>query len=224
MNTYDDISDHDVLRAAARSLSAVPAAGPPDVRGIMTRGSARRRRQLAGLGVTGVAAATATALGLAGALGAFAGGTPAARAGTIHTAAFTLSRNANGTATLRLTQPQVFDPQVLQRALAEDGIPALVTSNSWCWSSPALPSPSDLGKVVSVQTQNGIPVTPSTAQNPQPMPSDTVTVINPAELGSGTELLFDYLKQAPHGVLAASVIYTHAHTCKQGASPGQSGR
>jgi hypothetical protein len=223
MNVHDDISDHDVLRAAARSLSAVPAAGPPDVRAIMTRGSARRRRQLAGLGVTGVAAATATALGLAGALGAFAGGTPAARAGTIHTAAFTLSRNTDGTATLRLDQSQVFDPQALQRALAEDGIPALVTSNSWCWSNPALPSP-PLGKVLSVQTQSGVPLTPSTTQHPQQLPSDTVTVINPAELPGGTELLFDYVKQAPHGLLAASVIYTHAHTCQQGASPGQSGQ
>lgn len=221
MNTHDDTTDHDVLRTAARSLSTVPAAAPPDVRAIMARGNARRRRQRAGLGVTGVAAAAAAALGLAGALGGFAGGTPTARAGTIHTAAFTLSTSADGTVTLRLTQSQVFDPEVLQRALAEDGIPALVTSNSWCWSSP---SPPGLGHVLSVQTQSGTPLTPSTAQHPQQLPSDTVTVINPAGLARGTELLFDYVKQAPHGDLAASVIYTHAHSCEQGALPARPGQ
>lgn len=151
-------------------------------------------------------------------------GASAAGSGTIHTAAFTLSRNADGTATLRLTQPQVFDQEVLQRALAEDGIPALVTSDSWCWSSPALPSPPSLGKVLSVQTQSGTLLTPSTPQDPQQAPPDAVTVINPAKLPHGTELLFDYVKQAPHAILAGNVIYTHAYTCEKGAPPNQSGR
>lgn len=112
----------------------------------------------------------------------------------------------------------------LQRAQAEDGIPALVTSNSWCWSSAALPSPPSLGKVLSVQTQSGTPLTPSTPQDPQQVPPDAVTVINPAKLPYGTELLFDYVRQAPHAVLAGHVIHTHAYTCEKGAPPYQPGQ
>ena len=46
---------------------------------------------------------------------------------TLRTSAFTLVSYANGKAKLTLTNSEVFDPPVLRRALAHDGIPALVT-------------------------------------------------------------------------------------------------
>ena len=48
MNLNDEISDHDVLRATARSLANLPAAAPPDVQTVIARGTARRHHQLAG--------------------------------------------------------------------------------------------------------------------------------------------------------------------------------
>ena len=62
---------------------------------------------------------------------------PALRAGTIRTAAFTITRNANGTATLTINARVLFDPSTLQGDLAQYGIPAKVTSASFCSSDPA---------------------------------------------------------------------------------------
>lgn len=217
MNLDDEISDHDVLRAAARSLSTLPAAAAPDVRTVMARGGARRRRQLAGLGVAGAAVVTMTTLGLTGVLASGAA-PPSATTGTIHTAAFTLSKNSDGTATLRLTMAQVFDPQALQRALAEDGIPAVVTRNSWCSSSPAPPSLRSLG-VLSVQTPNGTPAPPVARSGHRRIPPGSVTVINPAKLPRGTELVFDYIRHAPRVALAPGIVYAHSYTCVNGAGP-----
>jgi len=124
MNVHDEMSDSEVLRTAADVLSAIPVAGPPDAEAVMARGRARRRHHRATLGLASTTAAAAVAISLAAALG----GSPASApgVGTIQTTAFTLVQNANGTVTLTLTQGQMFDPSVLQRALARDGIPALV--------------------------------------------------------------------------------------------------
>ena len=73
MNIHDEMTDNEVLRTAAESLSAIPMAAAPDVEAITARGRARRRHRLsaiAGLSAAGVAAATALALGLTGVLGA----------------------------------------------------------------------------------------------------------------------------------------------------------
>jgi hypothetical protein len=120
-----------------------------------------------------VAASGALALGLTTVIGS---GSPAPAAGTIRTAAFTLARNANGTASLTLNQDQVFDPATLQQALARDGIPALVRSGTYCTSTPAPPS----SGVVSIQLPDGSPV-PVTGRR-SPIPPDAVTVINPAAM------------------------------------------
>ena len=96
-------------------------------------------------------AVLALALGLATVLGS---GSPAPVPGTIRTAAFTLARNANGTASLKLNQDQTFDPAALQQALARDGIPALVQTDIFCTSTPAPPS----SGVVSIELPDGSPV------------------------------------------------------------------
>jgi hypothetical protein len=190
----------DVLLQARDALSGTRMETP--VEAILAKGRSRRhRRRLTQLSAA-VAASGALALGLATVIGS---GSPAPAPGTIRTAAFTLARNANGTASLTLNQDQVFDPATLQQALARDGIPALVQTGTYCTSTPAPPS----SGVVSVQLPDGSPV-PITGRR-SPVPPDAVTVINPAAMPAGTELSFTYVNH--DRVLTGSLIYRAAHTC-----------
>jgi hypothetical protein len=209
VNVHDEMSDDEVLRAAERSLSAIPMATRPNASVIMARGRARRRRRLAGLGVAGTAAAAVAALSVAGVFGG--GAAPVNATGTIRTAAFTLVKNANGTAKLTLSLHQQFNPTALQHALAQDGIPALVRINAICSSNP---EPSDSG-VISIQLPDGDPVLPPGpgAAN-EPVPRDAVMVINPAKLTAGTELNFNYLDD--NHELHFGVIDTSSYTCGGG--------
>ncbi len=175
MNVHDEMSDNEVLRAASDSLSAIPMATPPDVAAIMARGRARRRHRLSavtGLSVAGVAAGTALALGLTGALG------PARAPGTIRTAAFTLASNSNGTATLTIKPGELLDPAALQSDLAQHGIPAKVTTGSFCSSDSA---PAGFSQVVSFSPAGPYTATPQNGAQP------TIT-IDPAAMPAGTEL------------------------------------
>ena len=195
MNDIDD-----VLLQARDALSEARMETP--VEAILATGRSRRhRRRLAQLSAA-VAASGALALGLAAVVGS---GSPAPALGTIRTAAFTLARNANGTASLKLNQDQVFDPAVLQQALARDGIPALVQTGIFCRSTPAPPS----SGVLSIQLPNGQPV-PITGRR-SPVPPDAVTVINQAAMPAGTELSFTYVNH--DRVLTGSLIDTAAHAC-----------
>jgi hypothetical protein len=175
MNVHDEMSDNEVLRAASDSLFAIPMANPPDVEAIMARGRARRRHRLsavAGLSVAAAAAGTALALGLTGMLG------PARTLGTIRTASFTLVSNPNGTATLTISPKELLDPAALQSDLRQYGIPAKVTTGSFCSSDPA---PAGFSQVVSFY-----PAGPYTA-TPQNRVQATIT-IDPAAMPAGTEL------------------------------------
>jgi len=171
------------------------------------RSRSRRHRRQAELSIAGVAASTVLALGLAGVFGS-GSRTPALDSGTIRTAAFTLTENANGTATLTLTADQMFNPGALQQALQQDGIPALVETNSYCSSSPAPPGPA-WAATLSVQLPDGTPVAPN-----QPVPADAVTVISPAAMPAGTELFFGYFNS--DRTLAGNLIYTSSYTCSSG--------
>ena len=202
MNDIDD-----VLLQARDALSGARMETP--VEAVMANGRARRhRRRLAQLSAAGVAASGCLALGLTAVTGA---GGPAPASGTIRTAAFTLTRNANGTASLKLNQHQTFDPVALRRALARDGIPALVHRGIFCTSTPAPPS----NGVLSIRLPDGKPV-PYTGRRP-PVPPDALTVINAAAMPAGTELSFTYLNH--HRVLTGDLIYTASHTCSS-ARPG----
>ena len=99
------------------------------------------RRLTAGITATAAAGSVVLGLGLSGGLGS----SPATGADTIRTAAFTLTRNANGTATLTINPRVLFDPSALQSDLAQYGIPAKVTTGSFCSSDPA---PSGFSQVV----------------------------------------------------------------------------
>ena len=175
MNVHDEMSDTEVLRTASDSLSAIPMANPPEVAAVTARGRAHRRHRLsavAGLSVAGAAVGIALALGLTGVL------SRAPAPGTIRTAAFTLVSNSNGTATLTISPKELLDPAALQSDLAQYGIPAKVTTGSFCSSDPA---PAGFSQVVSSS-----PAGPSTA-TPQPVIHPTIT-IDPAAMPAGTEL------------------------------------
>ena len=141
MSIHDELSDHDVLRAAADSLAGLPVARPPDVESIMARGRAHRARRArrvtaaASLSAAGAAASTALAVGLTSALSPApapapvpAAPSPGTGIGPIRTAAFTLASNPDGTATLTINAGELLDTASLQRDLAQYGIPAKVTS------------------------------------------------------------------------------------------------
>jgi hypothetical protein len=175
MSGNDHMTDGAELRALRGSLSGVAMPERPRLEAITARGRARRRHRLsavAGLSMAGAAAGAALVLGLTGAVG------PAATPGTIRTAAFTLTSNANGTDTLTINPGELLDPTALQSAFAQYGIPAEVTTDSICTSDPA---PAGFSQVV---TSN--PAGPYTA-TPQNGVQPTIT-IDPSAMPAGTEL------------------------------------
>lgn len=229
MNDYQQPNDSTLTLELREALAEVATPDRPPLAAITGRGRARQRRRLAGftgLGVAGAAACTALALGPAGVLGAAParststpGTAPTRGTGTVQTAAFTLTSNANGTdtLTLRLTMRQMLDPAALQRALAKDGIPALVRTDTYCSSDPAPPDPRSIG-VLTTKLPNGAPLKPSRpVKPPADFVVDTVTVINPAAMPSGTKLFFSYYN-ADH-LLFADLIYASSYTCSAGQPP-----
>jgi hypothetical protein len=200
MNIHDEMSDSEVLRAASDSLSAIPVASPPDIEAIMARGRVRRRRRLSAVAGVSLAAAagTALALGLTGVLG------PARAPGTIRTEAFTLVSNSDGTATLTINPKELLDPAALQSDLADYGIPAMVTSGSFCSSDPA---PAGFSQVVPGQPTGSGTGTPQSGVQP------TIT-IDPSAMPAGAELSVGYF-QLSSGEQQANVVLidTSSYTC-----------
>jgi hypothetical protein len=112
---------------------------------------------------------------------------------------------------------QMLDPAALQRALARDGIPALVKTDTYCSSDPAAPDPHSIG-VLDTQLRGGAPLKPSRAVKP---PADfvlnTVTAINRAAMPSGTRLFVGYFND--DHLLFADLIYASSYTCSTGQPP-----
>ena len=177
MNVHGEMSDTEVLEAASKSLSTLPMAGPPDVQAIIARGYARRRHRLsAAAGLSAAAAGTALVLGLTGVLGTSSGS-----AETIRTASFTLVSNANGTATLTINPTELLDATALQKDLQRYGIPAKVTSGSFCYSIPA---PTGFSRVVSFYPR------PTGFRTILPPGSHPTVTFNPSAMPTGLELSF----------------------------------
>lgn len=216
--------DDTVTRELRDSLSGIDSPARPPLEAIAARGRARQRRRVTGLAGLGTACAAVAAVAAVGLTGAGGPASPAGKAGTgttgtTRTAAFTLTRNANGTDTLRLSTRQMLDPAELQRALARDGIPALVKSGTYCSSTPRLPMPTTIG-VLTIERPDGTQVGPPAAPGrPGPhnvvIPPNAVFVINPARMPAGSELFFDYVS---HG-LSSGLINPNSYTCHAGAMP-----
>lgn len=162
----------------------------------------RGHRKL-GAGITAATAAAGVVLGL-GLTGAFG---PAAVSGTgaIRTTAFTLVKHANGTVTLTINPGVLLEPGTLQSDLQQDGIPAKVTTGSFCSSDPA---PAGFNQVVNAVVP-GLKGTPMTV-NP------TLT-INPAAMPARTELSFGYFQLSSGQETAAGLIDTSSYTCTRTA-------
>jgi hypothetical protein len=153
------------------------------------------RRLAAGIAAATSAAAVVLGLGLAGAFGS----APARGTGTIQTTAFTLVSHANGTATLTIDLNVLLDPATLQSDLQRDGIPALVTSGSFCSSDPV---PAGFMQVV-----------PPGPKTPGVPPQDRTITFDPAAMPAGTELSFGYFPLSPGGETALGLIDTDSYTC-----------
>jgi hypothetical protein len=216
MNVHDEMSDSEVLRVASEFLSRISVAGPPDVEAITARGRARRNRRMASAGLSVAAAATALALSLTGVLGA----SQAKAHGSTRTMSFTLVSHHNGTATLTINPDVLLDATALQNDLQQDGIPAHVTSGSFCSSNPA---PGGFWQVVSGSTapqsvHNGEVFGPAgTLVNENGITKRAVAptiTFNPADIPAGTELSFGDLPPGSgmHGV-AMGLIDASSYTC-----------
>ena len=150
------------------------------------------RRLAAGITAATAAAAAVLGLGLAGAFGS----APARGTGTIRTAAFTLVKHANGTATVTINPNVLLDPSALQSALRQDGIPAIVTAGRFCSSHPI---PAGLARVLPGST------------GPATMPPSFT--INPAAMPAGTELSFGNLTSPSRSETVIELIDATSFTC-----------
>ena len=184
--------ENELRRAFARAAADIPE--PEQARQRLLQRNyrpGRGHRQLAaGIAVATAAAAVVLGLGLTGAFGSAPA--PARGVGTIRTAAFTLVEHANGTATLTIKPGSILDPDTLQNDLRQNGIPAIVTTGSFCSSDP---TPPGFSQVVTGQKQ-----------------PRTIT-INPAAMPPGTELSFGNFRVAAGPETAIQLIDTNSYTC-----------
>jgi hypothetical protein len=133
----------DVMDQVRESFSALHMDRP--VENVLARGRARRRRRLAALtaaaaGTAGAAAAVTLALGGAapahpGNLPGHPGNPPAASRSTVRLAAYSVISGPRDSTTLILhkgAQYPALDPSAVRQALAQHGIPALVTVGTFC--------------------------------------------------------------------------------------------
>jgi hypothetical protein len=204
------MNDQELITAVRQSVHGVHMNVPAEQ--IVSRSRAIRagghRRLAAGITAAAAAGAVVLGLGLSGALGSAAahktealGSTTAhGKTGTIRTAAFTLTRNANGTDTLTINPQVLLDPSTLQDDLTQYGIAAKVTIGSFCSSDP---SPAGFRQVVTFYPSSGL-ISP--AQHP------TVT-IDPAAMPAGTELSFGNFQLADGQETALTLIDTNSYTC-----------
>jgi len=155
------MNEHDVMYQVRESFSGLRMDTP--VEQVWARSRARRRRRL-----TGMTAATAATAGAAAVITLAAGGpAPApsghspsaspgsaspgsASPGSVRLAAFTVTNGPGDSTTLILRKDAPIDPGELRQALAQHGVPALVTVGSFCRTTPLAPVP--FGQVVQPTT------------------------------------------------------------------------
>ncbi len=151
MNDNDELNDSAVLSAVRDSISGLPMPAAPRLEAITARGRARRHRSLGGLSIAGAGVCAALVVGLAGGWGS-AGPAPQAGPASQHDAppvrlaAFSVVGGPGGATSLTLYPGQVANPNAVRQALAEHGIPALVTAGKFCRTA-SQPSPG-VGQVV----------------------------------------------------------------------------
>jgi hypothetical protein len=174
------MNEHDVMYQMRESFSELHMDTP--VEQVLARSRARRRRRLSTL-----TAATAATAGAAAVMGLTLGGSAPAlpghplssrassvNPGSVKLAAFTLTNGPGDSTTLILSRDVPLDPTALREALAQHGIPALVTVGTFCRSNPGA---SGFDQVAQPSTQAD---------------GSDVIVINGQAMPSGTELSIGY--------------------------------
>ena len=227
MNVHDEMSDADVLRAAADYLSAIPMPSAPDTAAIITTGRARRRR-MTGLSIAGTAAVTVVALGLFGSFGSTSH--QPGRTEHAQLTAWTVAMLADGN--ISVTINQFKNPAGLQSTLRADGVPASVTFASQrtraCQPYPAgMPGPGitptpPLLKQVFPKPYQGLPgnLTPGTGParsvkttGPNTVPlsgNSTVIVIDPSALPSNAGVQLASENASATALLMPVLVYASA--------------
>jgi hypothetical protein len=185
-----------VLAAAARA-----GLGRPPAR------AARIGRRAAA--VAAVAAVTAgTVVGVDYAAG---NGHPGASQGAagpavhIHTDAFWVDTNAHGTVTMTLMRDSIrIDPAALRHALAEAGVPALVTAGTVCY----VPGPvSALTRVLSAPRHLA--------------DGSTIVTISPAAIPPGSEISIGYFQVSGGNGIHITLVPEHAPLTCTSTPPGR---
>ena len=205
----NDLYDSAVLSAVRDSISRLPTPTAPRLEAIKARGRARRYRRVGGLSVAAAGACAALVVGLTG-------GAPAARpapqavprpvhhATSVHLVAFTVAAGPDGTTTLTLYPGQVADPNAVRQALAEHGIPALVTAGQFCRTAVE-PAPG-VGDVVQITGPRQLQL----PANGQPTARPGPIVIYGANIPSGVELSIGYRQDSQENEISFSLIVANA--------------
>ncbi len=150
------MNEQDVMSQVRESFSGLRMDLP--VEAVLARSRHRRRQRLAGLTAATAAtagAAVAITLTLGAPAPARSGQAPSASPGSaskgaVRLAAFTVTDGPGDSTTLVLRKDAPLDPSALRQALAQHGIPALVTVGSFCRTTPLAPVP--FGQVVQPTT------------------------------------------------------------------------
>ncbi|MCT9931673.1 hypothetical protein N5079_15775 [Planotetraspora sp. A-T 1434] len=147
------MNDDDVLGTVRDAMAGVHMHTP--VQKLVAAGRSRRRRRIGG---AAAGAALATGLALTLAIDSPQVNAPPVVTGNqvhVHLAAFSVDTNPDGTVTVKMTKQQSLDPEVMQRTLAQAGIPAQITINKWCEPSTASQDlGADFEKVVRMENSN----------------------------------------------------------------------
>jgi hypothetical protein len=177
------VNEHvDVMCQVRESFSGLRMDTP--VENVFARSRAHRRRRLAGLAVTAAGtagAAAAMTLTLGGTAPAHFGNPPRPSPDAATLAAFSVTSGSADSTTLILHKgPQYapLDPSALRQALAQHGIPAVVTVGTFC-------RPAD-----------GVEASFDNFLHPSTLPDGSAEmVIDGAAMPSGTELSIGYFPQ-----------------------------
>lgn len=199
MNDNDELTERIVLSTVRDSMSVLPLPAAPHVETITARGRARRQRRVGGLSIAGAGTCAALAFSL---LGGSGGAVPAAQhdnapqhdnalhhhGAPVQLTAFSVATSPDGSTTLTLHPGEVANPNAVRQALAEHGIPALVTAGQFCQNGtlPGWPA------IDQVATFAG----PGLKHAANGRPAGMTVVIHGSAIPSGSKLSIGY-RQGP---------------------------
>jgi hypothetical protein len=173
MSSLDDrpaLPDTPAFRAGMENFLVSAARGEP-------RRSRPTRRAL--IGVAAGVAAAAIAIGAAVLSNGTSGAPGRIQGGPVHVhlADFSVDTNPGGTVTVTLSDAQILDPNALRQALAQAGVPARITPDSFCYNP--------------VQDRSAL-LQALTIEKPGPGEASDV-VITPSKLPAGSILAIGYV-------------------------------